>query len=625
MMRCLNHLWAFAALLWVGFASSASLAQVAADKADPITRFAKRSEMIVMRDGVQLYTEIYSPKQTKKPLPILLIRTPYGVSRFGGTPSAFAGELRELVDDGYIFVFQDIRGRHYSQGLFVLAANARDHSDSRAIDEASDTYDTIDWLLQHVGHHNGRVGMLGTSYAGWLAVMAAIDPHPALGAISAQGSPADVYIGDDVFHNGAFRLSYSFESAAMMERGEGNNVFDFGVYDTFDWYRRLGPLTNIEAKYLINDHTSWTDYVAHPTYDTFWESKAIVPRLGQIRIPSLTVGGWYDQEDGYGPLKIFEAWAKGDAGRLNYLTVGPWIHGGWRATQGQKIGQIDFGSPTALYYRRERLAPWFAFYLKDRGNRLPPVQVFQTGANQWSEFDTWPPRNGEPRKLYLQGNGKLSFDAPTSDEAADVDCYVSDPAKPVPYRPRPIESTFASFKGQKTGWGDWLLADQRFVDGRPDVLTWVSDPLDQDISVAGPVTANLFAATTGSDADWVVKLIDVEPDLDPSEPALSGYQLMVTSEIYRARYRQGFGQARALTPNQIEAYRIDLHDRFHRFAKGHRIMIQVQSTWFPLYDRNPQRFVSNIFEARAGDFASATHSIYRSRSHPSHIEITVVP
>lgn len=599
------------ALLWLG---TTVLADSAAN--DPIEQFERRTEHVSMRDGVRLYTEIYVPKRRAEPLPILLWRSPYDVSSVSSAPagsSVFATSLRELVDDGYIFVFQDIRGRHQSEGEFVLLRPPRDPSQPGAVDESTDAYDTIDWLLRKLDSHNGRVGMLGVSYPGWLAVMAAIDPHPALKAVSPQASPADLYLTDDFFHNGAFRLSYAFEYVGLVQ---GGRPFAFDVYDTFEWYRREGALNDVKARHLGRAVTMWDDFVAHPTYDDFWRSRAVTPQLGRARVPTLLVGGWFDAENGAGPLEIHEAWRKQDPDDLVRLVMGPWTHGGWLG-EGRKVAELDFGSDTAAHFRRDMLVPWFAHHLKaTAGGELPAKMLFETGANEWRGIGERHPT--VTRRLYFHADGRLSFEPPKANGPDSVDTYLSDPARPVPYRPRPIEHMFAG-----PGWSEWLARDQRFADARPDVLTWVSEPLREDLVISGRITAQLFAATSGTDSDWVVKLIDVAPDLDAAGSAMSGFQMLVSGEIVRARYRDGFETPRALTPERIEAYAIDLHQRQHRFRRGHRIMVQVQSSWFPLFDRNPQTFVDNIFLATEADFRPATQRVYRSAAWPSHVAIEV--
>ncbi len=592
-----------------------SAAQQAAD------RFVMSDVMIAARDGVKLHTKIFVPKEAAAPLPFIFTRTPYGVE---GAAGSLGGRFKELADEGYIFVFQDIRGRYRSEGTFVMQRPARDPKDSKAIDEGTDTYDTIDWLLKNVTPNNGRVGMLGVSYDGWTTAMATLEPHPALKAVSPQASPADMWLGDDFHHNGAFRLSYGFEYAARMETSKEQFNFSFDRYDTYQWYLALGPLSNVNAKYFHGKIPTWNDFVAHPDYDAFWKRQTLIPFIRASTVPSLNVAGWWDQEDFYGPIRIYDELEKHDSSKhLSSIVVGPWRHGSWSTGDGQKLGDIDFGSPTARYYREKVQAPWFAFWLKDKGPISPPEALtFEGGTNQWREWTAWPPRaDTTDRNLYFRADGKLSFDAPVDAGAQAFDSYVSDPAHPVPYRHRPIQPTY--FPGG-SGWGVWLLEDQRFIDGRPDVLSWETDLLGSDVTIAGEIRANLFASTTGSDSDFVVKLIDVYPEAVPDNWKLSGWQLMVANEVFRARYRNGFEKPVAMAPGQVTPVTFSLHTQNYSFRKGHRIMVQVQSSWFPLIDRNPQTFVPSIFEAKASDFRAATQRIYRSAAQASHVTVPVV-
>ena len=588
---------------------------------DVAARFAVTDVMIPARDGVKLHTVIYAPKGQAAPLPMMFKRTPYDVAR---APSTLAGAYKELVDEGFIFVFQDIRGKYSSEGTFVMQRPMRDTRDPRAIDESTDAYDTIEWLVKNVPNTNGRVGMIGVSYDGWLAAMAAADPHPALRAASPQAPPADMWLGDDFHHNGAFRLSYGFEYAVQMESSKEQANFAFDRYDTFDWYLALGPLSNINAKYLHGGIPTWNDFVAHPDYDAFWQRQTLVPFLTSVRVPTLNVAGWWDQEDFYGPMRVYEALEPHDAKRLNVVVAGPWNHGGWNTAEGNRFGAIDFGSPTAKYFREKIQAPWFAFYLKDKGPLTQPEALtFEGGANEWRSWDSWPPRRyTTDRNLYVQAGGALSFDPPPAVASPASDSYVSDPAHPVPYRHRPIPATY--FPDGPSGWPFWLFEDQRFVDDRPDVLSWETAPLTADLTIAGRIVAHLFASTTGNDSDWIVKLIDVYPESYPGDWKMAGYQLMVANEVFRGRYRKSFEKPEPLPAGSVVEYAIDLHTQNYRFTKGHRIMVQVQSTWFPLIDRNPQTFMPNIFQARPEDYRSATQRVFRSGTTATHVTLPVV-
>ena len=585
--------------------------------------FDKAEVMIPMRDGVKLHTEIYAPKNISEPLPILMDRTPYGISGGENGFSPILNRYAELMPDGYIFVFQDIRGRYASQGKFVMLHPLHDPSDANGVDESTDAYDTIDWLVKNIPHNNGRVGMDGTSYPGFLVTMGMIHPHPALKAVSEQACMGDVFLGDDFFHNGAFRLSYGFEYSAGLETSKENYSFSFDRFDLYDWYLRLGPLSNVNARFFHGSIPTWNDFIAHNSYDEFWKRHAVSYGLQETTVPNLNVAGWWDQEDFYGPMATYERLEKTDKKNLNYLVVGPWNHGGWGSGQGNSLGAISFGSDTAVYFRQKIEAPWFAYWLKDKGTvPLKEALLFQTGSDTWTPFDSWPPRQAKTRSLYFRENGKLSFDPPQTDGADASDSYLSDPAHPVPYRNRPVDMTYP--EDHPGSWFTWLVQDQRFVDQRPDVLTWQTDELKGDVILAGRVTAKLFASTTGSDSDWVVKLIDVYPEEYTPDWRLSGYELMIADEIFRGRFRKSYEKAEALTPGEVTPFTIDLHTANHVFKSGHRIMVQVQSTWFPLYDRNPQKFVPNIFEARESDYQTTTHRVFRSRETESRVEISVL-
>ena len=531
------------------------------------------------------------------------------------------GAIPELAKEGYIVVQQDIRGRFKSGGEFVMLRQPRDRKDGKAIDESTDTYDTIEWLLKNVPNNNGRVGMSGTSYGGWLTVMGMLDPHPALKAVVPQASPADMWLGDDFHHNGAFRLSYGFEYTYMMETSKEitspSKVID--KRDAYEWYLELGGLANVDAKYLKKKYPTWNDFVNHPDYDAFWKRQAFAPWLNRVTVPTLNVAGWWDQEDFYGPIKIYELLERHDSGNMNFLVVGPWNHGGWSRGDGDKLGSLDFGSATGVFFRKDIRAPFFAHYLKDKEDpRLPEAYTFRTGANEWVRHDDWGPKEARVKELYLHENRQLSFDPPDKTATTAYDEYVSDPANPVPYRPRPIEGGFGN------GWRTWQVQDQRFADRRPDVLTWTTEPLTEDLTVSGRIIAHLFASTSGTDSDWIVKLIDVYPENYQPDPKMSGYQLMIAGDVFRGRYHSDFERPSPIPANTPVKYQIGFPANDHSFRKGHRIMVQVQSTWFPVIDRNPQKFVSNIFKAENSDFQKATQRIYRSGGNASHIALPVV-
>jgi putative CocE/NonD family hydrolase len=569
--------------------------------------------MIPMRDGVHLFTVIAAPRTTTQ-LPILVTRTPYSAADNSGV----ARRAQQLGLGGYILVFQDIRGRFRSEGTFDM--NRPPHSGPQGTDESTDTYDTIDWLVQHVPNNNGRVGVLGISYPGWLTAVAGIGAHPALKAISPQAPMGDTWMGDDFFHQGAFRLTYGLEYAWEMEASSDMSVTPApGRYDTYEWYLSFPTLGALAKAVGAERWPTWRRFVEHPAYDSVWRARSLPRYFTHTTVPTLTVGGWWDQEDEYGPLASYAALERSDSAGLSHLVMGPWYHGQWFADSGIALGNVRFGRATGIDYR-ELQSRWFAYWLKGEGDgTFAEATVYDAGSNEWRTFDKWPPLppTAVRRQLYFREGGGLSFDPPTA--ATGDDRYVSDPAHPVPYRPRPVERTYAP--GSR--WRRWETEDQRFVDERPDVLTWQTTPLDADVTVAGNVVAHLYAATTGSDADWVVKLIDVYPDTVPDRPQMGGYQLMVTGDIMRGRYRTGWDRPAPIAANQVEAYTVDLHQQTYTFRKGHRIMVQVQSTWFPLYDRNPQSFVPNIFRARAADYRARVHRVYRTARYPSHVEIDV--
>jgi uncharacterized protein len=616
----LSHGVALDATRLVPFLVAATLATIAVNAAQPPADapLAASETMVPMRDGVKLYTQIYAPKQASEAVPIVLLRTPYGTGALSA--ARIATSLAYLASDGYIIVVQDIRGRFKSEGAFVMLRQPRDKTDARAVDESTDTYDTIAWLLEHVPGNNGRVGIAGTSYGAWLAVMGMLDPHPALKAVVPQASPADMWIGDDFHHNGAFRLSYGLEYAYMMESSKEitSPAAIIDRYDTYDWYLGLGPLANVNRKYFHETIPTWNDFARHPDYDAFWKRQAFAPWLTRVTAPTLNVAGWWDQEDFYGPLKIYELLERQDTAHENFLVVGPWNHGGWSNGEGRKLGRLDFGSATAAHYRQQILAPFFAYYLKGKG--APPASealTFRTGVNEWVRHDAWPPRQTiTDRKLYFRGGAKLSFDPPPATDTQAFDSYVSDPSNPVPYRQRPIRLN--------VGWTTWQVEDQRFVHRRPDVLAWETDPLDKDVTVSGKIVANLFASTTGTDSDWIVKVIDVYPDKYAPDPEMGGYQLMIAGDVFRGRYRTSIEKPEPIAPGAVLRYEIGFPGNDHTFRAGHRIMVQVQSTWFPVIDRNPQRFVPNIFQATDADFQPATQRVFRSGRQTSHLALPVV-
>ncbi len=579
----------------------------------------RRDAMVAMRDGVRLFTVVMIPRNAPGPVPILLTRTPYGAGGWGENEAA-PGGLRELAADGYAFAFQDIRGRNRSEGRFLMNHPLRAPGDTTGIDEATDAWDAVDWLVKNVPNNNGRVGIFGVSYPGWLAEVPLAYPHPALKAVSPQAPMTDTWMGDDFFHQGAFRMSYGFEYSWGMEgQAAGLAALPIDRADAYDWYLAFPSLRDLTERTGALRLPTWRHFVEHPAYDSVWQARAFQRSVRGVSVPTLTVGGWWDQEDLYGPTATFAALERFDTAGVSSLVMGPWSHGQWSRPGGDALGNVRFAGATSDSFRLNIEAPWFRYWLRGEGTgRFPDAQLFDAATGRWRPFDKWPPPEAARRSLYLRAGRRLAFDPPA--ERAAADSFVSDPASPVPYRPRPIEVTY----GQGSRWSRWMTEDQRFVARRPDVLSWESEPLAEDLVVAGPVTAKLFAATTGTDADWVVKLIDVYPDT-AAEAGMAGYELMVAGEILRGRYRASFERPEPIPADAVEAYTVDLHPQFHTFRRGHRLMVQVQSSWFPLYDRNPQTYVPNIFAAPASAYQRRTHRIVRTAAQPSHLELLVLP
>jgi len=596
--------------------------------------FTFKEVMIPVRDGVHLQTAIITPADQSKPLPILLKRTPYGIpDRAWDTVSP---TYRELMKDGYIMVFQNLRGRFKSEGVFKLSSQVN-LNDPKDTNETTDAYDTIEWLVKNVPNNNGRVGIFGVSYDGMTAGMTLLHPHPALKAVSEQASPADQWMNDDDHRYGALRLSYDFEYAVMEQSDKNENKhFEFDVYDTYQWYLNLGPVSNINAKYIHNSLPYWNDTVEHPDYDDFWKKEAWVDQLHSSSVPNLNVAGFWDQEDPWGPWQIFHHAGEHNPDHTNFIVAGPWYHGEWQSPKGDSIGLIPFGGhETAREFRENIEAPFFRYYLHGEGDKPTwQASTFQSGSNSWHTYAAWPPKESKPTNLYLHSNGTLSFTAPNAADSKSYRQYVSDPANPVPYRQRPISPTYPA-----GDWRTWEVADQRFVDNRPDVLTFTSEPLDHDLTVTGPLAADLFASTSGTDSDFIVKLIDDYPqdaqknDWKPEDgpkpgqyaQSLNGYELPIAMEVRRGRYLTSFEHPYPLAPNKPTEWQIPLRDRDHVFLKGHRIMVQIQSTWFPVIDRNPQKFVPSIYKAAASDYVPATQRIYCSHDLPSHLILPVMP
>jgi len=605
-----------------------------AQQTDAKLLFKFQEVMIPVRDGVHLQTVIIAPADQSGPLPILFRRTPYGVP--SKAPETMPNNWIELAKDGYIFVIQNLRGRFKSEGNFDLTSQV-DLTNPKATNETTDAYDSIEWLLKNVPNNNGKVGMYGVSYDGLTTGLTLLHPHPALKAISEQASPVDQWMNDDFHRFGALRQSYAFEYSVMEQSDKNaNTYFNFETYDAYSWHLNLGPLSNVNDKYLHGKIPFWNSNVEHPDYDDFWKKEAWVRQLHASTVPNLNVAGFWDQEDPWGPWQIFKHAAEKDPDHTNLMVVGPWFHGQWQSPKGDSLGLLTFGGhETAREFRENIQAPYFAYYLHGKGEK-PNWQAttFQTGSNGWHTYATWPPKESHSTNLYLHTDGTLSFTAPAANEKPYRE-YVSDPANPVPYRPRPISPTYPA-----PDWRTWEVADQRFVDNRTDVLTYSSTPLDHDVTITGPLSAALFAATSGTDSDFVVKLIDVFPeDFKKDEKSedeerakagdyaksLNGYELPIAMEIRRGRYLDSFEKPHALKANEAREWDVALRDHDHVFQKGHRIMVQIQSTWFPLIDRNPQKFVPSIYKAVASDYVPATQRVYGSATMPSHLVLPIVP
>ncbi|MET0310074.1 MAG: CocE/NonD family hydrolase [Sphingomonas sp.] len=569
--------------------------------------FIVEEAMIPMRDGAKLHTVILRPRNQAGPLPILFSRTPYGTSNQAprSTPASWAA----LAKDGYIFVSQDMRGRFASEGgAFTLSTEIR--TGKGATDESTDAYDSIDWLVKNVKPNNGKVGMWGVSYPGFAAAVALARPHPALKAVSPQAAWIDYWMNDDLHRYGAMRLTYATDWVSSLQMAKDNWDFPYDRFDTYQWFLEAGSPADIEAKYFKGGSPRYQEMIDHPDYDDHWKKQRWSDSLKRTTVPTLNVAGYWDQEDPWGSWKIFEKQKQDDPKGLALMVAGPWAHGTWH-TPANALGRIPFGVDSGTQFMEQVEAPFFAYWLHGKGTQPNyALKSFQSGSWQWKTYAKYPLPEAKATSLYLRANGTLSFDAPASGEACRD--YVSDPARPVPFRPHPMSATYAT-----PDWRWWEAEDQRFVDDRPDVLSYVSAPLDADLTITGNVAARLMASTSGTDSDFVVKLIDVFPE-DYEQPgralgayakSLNGYELPIAMEVRRGRYLQSFEKATALVPNQVTAWDVPLRDHDHVFKKGHRLMVQVQSSWFPVIDRNPQTFVPNIYKARPEDYQKATQKV----------------
>ena len=616
--------------------------------------YTKYEYRIPMRDGTRLFTVVYVPKDTSRRYPFLMQRTPYGIGvtedddemHYGvdhyGSPDRHLGPSEAFDKAGYIYVFQDVRGRFMSEGTWLEMTPHHENKKTAAeVDESSDMHDTVDWLLKHVPNHNGRVGLYGISYPGFYTSASIIDSHPAIRAASPQAPVTDLYLGDDAYHGGAFMLAANFGFYASFKPQKNPTAeprkwddFDFGTKDGYEFFLRHATLGNLSALFKPETRGLWDDQVRHDTYDDYWKARSIAPHLRNIHCAVLTVGGWFDAEDLQGPLTTYRSIEQNDPGIYNGLVMGPWVHGGWSRLDGHRLGAVDFDDDTAKHFRSEILLPFFEQNLKDaKGERLPEASVFETGTNVWRAYDHWPPKQAQTRTLYFAAGGRLTWQAPAAGTASAFDEYLSDPAKPVPYI-----GYVATDVPQ-----EYMVSDQRFAATRPDVLVYQTEPLDDDLTLAGPLESRLFVSTTGTDSDWIVKLIDVYPpdfpdaadddgkpevkkhdDVPEPGATLAGYQQLVRGEPLRGKFRHGFETPEAFVPGRVEAVNYTMPDIDHTFRRGHRIMVQVQSTWFPLIDRNPQVFES-IPDAKPEDFHAATQRVYRDAAQPSGLRVSVLP
>ncbi len=628
------------AILTAGLCAVVNAAPPAADPAYLKENYTKFEFNIPMRDGVHLFTTVYVPKDSDKRYPILLTRTPYSLRPYGeDVPLNPRGPLDYYAKEGFIFALQDVRGRYGSEGTFVHVRPVLEHkSGPKDIDESTDAYDTIDWLVKNVPGNNGKVGMSGISYPGFYSACGMIDSHPALKCVSPQAPVSDWFIGDDFHHNGALFLSdafgflHSFEQKLEDPKHEKPKPFDFKTTDAYEFFLGLGPLPNANKKYFKDKVGFWDKIMAHPNYDDWWKARADGPHLKKVHAAVMTVGGWFDAEDLYGTFKTYRETERLNPGITNVLVIGPWSHGGWARSDGDRLGNVPFDAKTSLYFREHFELPFFRHYLKDpekedkaaKGDEakkfnFAEANVFETGTNQWRHFDAWPPKNTTEKSLYLHAGGRLSFDPPSGDAATSFDEYVSDPAKAVPY--------IGSIEIDRTI--EYMDDDQRFASTRPDVLVYQTDELTDDITFAGPFAVRLQVSTSGTDSDFVVKLIDVystdypNPDPNPKNIKMGGYQQLVRGDVMRGKFRNSYEKPQPFVPGEATAVNWTMPDIFHTFRRGHRIMIQIQSSWFPLVDRNPQKFC-DIYTATEADFQKATQRVYRSRQAASKMSVGIL-
>ncbi len=603
--------------------------------------YTKYEYRIPMRDGVHLFTVVYVPKDNSHTYPFLINRTPYSVGPYGVDQyRKQLGPSAEFDKAGYIFVFQDVRGRWMSEGTFT---EMRPHIDikksNKDVDDASDMYDTIDWLLKNIPNNNGSAGIWGISYPGFFTSASIIDSHPALKAASPQAPMTNLFMGDDAYHGGAFMLNANFNFYSFFRLHENPMLppktpvpFDYGTKDAYEFYLKVGPIGNL-SKMLDGNSALLDDQMQHDNYDDYWKARNLAPHMKNIHCAVLTVGGWFDAEDLQGPFSTFHAIDEYNSGIFNALVIGPWVHGGWSRYDGEHLGRVEFASNTGDFYRKQILFPFFEQYLKGNGNaKLPKAYVFETGTNVWRRYPAWPPKEAQKKTLYFHGDGTLSFEPPSG--AHEYDEYVSDPARPVP---------FVDYRSLSVPQ-EYMVSDQRFASSRTDVLVYETPVLEEDVTIAGPISPRLFVSTSGTDSDWDVKLIDAYPndypdskfdapkpeekdkprtDVPPPSFTMAGYQQLVRGEPFRGKFRHSFEKPEPFTPGKVEEIRFDMQDVNHTFRRGHRIMVQIQSSWFPLTDRNPQTFV-DIPSAKPSDFVKATERLYHTKEQPSGIVVGVI-
>ncbi len=589
----------------------------------------KKEYQVEMRDGNKLFTIVYTPKDQSETYPILMLRTPYSIGPYGDRLRRSLSPNELLEKDKYIFVFQDVRGAYMSEGKFV---NVRpvlgEYRSKKDVDETTDTWDTVEWLITNIANNNGKVGMYGVSYPGFYAVMGSINAHPAMVCTSPQAPISDWFLWDDMHHNGAFTLPlcFNFFQSFGQERPGPTTTraprLEYPSDDAYHFFLDMGPIKNVNENYLHGTIDFWNKFTEHPNYDEFWQSRSTLPHLKDIKPAVLTVGGWYDGEDLSGALHTYKTIERNNPESSNMLVMGPWTHGGWSSPGRNNPSRIPFNEADKNFFQKEIEYSFFSYYLKGKGNMdLPDVWMFETGSDQWKAYDSWPPNEAKESRLYLGENGNLSFDAPAGSMDSH-DAYISDPDKPVPYT-APFLSARSFYNSQ------YLSEDQRFASTRTDVLVYEGRSLQEEVTVVGPVEVELFVSTTGTDADWVVKLIDVFPDtidnkgLNSREIEVSGYQMLIRADIFRGKYRNSFEKPEPFLPGEVTRVKFDLPDVNHTFQKGHQIMVQVQSSWFPLFDRNPQTF-TNIYNCDVDAFQKATHRVYHSSEYPTNLKFGVL-